>query len=292
MRSLPLCTISSARGLFSHSVQTALYESEVWPPLTWPITSASASSTTCSSISPEPGIEGPPVWIVLCIPCLRAHATIRAASSPALTEPSPTSPSSFTPAAAISAKSLSVIPFSITGAPASTFTPPPTPAARIPSNARCAVIASAFTPVTSLGRPGRCTSPAEIIVVTPPFMHDSIQPSWFCRGVQSPNTGCTCESISPGASAVPRQSITRRGLSQSQSACLPTAAISPSSTTIVSASRIGASMSPESIRPTLRITTLPDDSVAAVTAICALLLLALAARDRRAPCGRSLRPRR
>ena len=87
------------------------------------------------------------------------------------------------------------MPFSITGAPASTFTP----AGRKLWNARCAVIASALSPTMSFGRPGRCTSPAEIIVVTPPLSVESIQPSWFWRGVQSPNTGCTWLSIRPGA---------------------------------------------------------------------------------------------
>ena len=28
----------------------------------------------------------------------------------------------------------------------------------------------------------------DTMVVTPPFMVESIQPIWFCRGVQSPNT--------------------------------------------------------------------------------------------------------
>ena len=39
---------------------------------------------------------------------------------------------------------------------------------RKPSKARCAVMASALTPTTSRGRPGRCTSPAETMLVTPP----------------------------------------------------------------------------------------------------------------------------
>ncbi len=39
------------------------------------------------------------------------------------------------------------------------------------------------------GRPGRWTSPAETMVVTPPCRKLSIQFSWFWRGVQSPNTG-------------------------------------------------------------------------------------------------------
>ena len=174
--SFPLCTTSMARPHCSHRHSICFSGSAVWPPLMWPITSASASSTTSLSIRLEPGTEGPPVWMVLWMPCLRAQATICAASWPAFTEPRPISPRSPTPAAASSAKSCSTMPFSITGAPASTLTPPPTPAARMPSNARCAVIASALTPTMSLGRPGRCTSPAEIIVVTPPCRHDSIQP--------------------------------------------------------------------------------------------------------------------
>ena len=50
----------------------------------------------------------------------------------------------------------------------------------------------------SRGRPGMCTSPAEIIVVTPPCRQQSIQSSWLCRGVQSPATGWTWLSIRPG----------------------------------------------------------------------------------------------
>ena len=45
----------------------------------------------------------------------------------------------------------STMPFSITGAPARTFTPPGLKL----SNARCAVMASALSPTMSLGRPGR-----------------------------------------------------------------------------------------------------------------------------------------
>ena len=42
----------------------------------------------------QPGaeIDGPPVWMVLRMPCWRAHATICRASPAALTLPSPTSP--------------------------------------------------------------------------------------------------------------------------------------------------------------------------------------------------------
>src|ERR1700679_3530893 len=54
----------------------------------WPITSVSASSTMSLSMSPEPGIDGPPVWIVLLMPYLRAQATILPAVGPSLTPPS------------------------------------------------------------------------------------------------------------------------------------------------------------------------------------------------------------
>ena len=40
-------------------------------------------------MSPEPGIEGPPVWIVLWMPYLRAQATMRLAFGPSLTPPRP-----------------------------------------------------------------------------------------------------------------------------------------------------------------------------------------------------------
>ena len=115
--------------------------SAVWPPLIWPITSVSASSTTSLSIRPEPGIDGPPVWMVLWMPYLRAHPTILRAVGPSLTPPRPTSPSSLTPAAANSLKSSSTISHSMTGAPACTFTPP----GRSVQNARCAKIAIALS---------------------------------------------------------------------------------------------------------------------------------------------------
>ena len=194
------------------------------------------------------------------MPCLRAQATIFLASSPAFTVPRPTSPSSFTPAFASSAKSCSSMPFSITGAPACTLTPP----GRNASKLRCAVIASAFRPTMSLGRPGRCTSPAEIMVVTPPLRNESIQPSWLCRGVQSPNTGWTWLSIRPGESAVPLASIVTCAPERSKSRSLPTATMRPLSAMIVSASRIGRFRSPDSISPTLRITIFPAGPPAAV----------------------------
>ena len=168
--------------------------SAVCPPLMWPTTSVSASSTTSLSMRPEPGIDGPPVWMVLWMPYLRAQATMRFAVGPSFTPPRPTSPSSVTPASARSLKSCSVISGSMQGAPAWTLTPE----GRKLANWRCAEMASALRPTTSRGRPGVCTSPAEIMVVTPPLRFESIQPSWFWRGVQSPATGCTWLSIRPG----------------------------------------------------------------------------------------------
>src|SRR5438270_421470 len=186
------------------------------------------------------------------MPYLRAQPTILRAVGPSFTPPSPTSPSSLTPAAASSLKSSSVMPGSITGAPACIFTPP----GRNASNARCAKIAIALTPVTSRGRPGICTSPAEIMVVTPPCSELSIQPVWFCRGVQSPATGWTWLSIRPGATVVPLASTMVVAPSVFTSLARPMAVILPFSAVIVSASRIGLSMPPESNRPMLRITSL------------------------------------
>ena len=144
------------------------------------------------------------------------------------------------------------MPGSITGAPAITLTPP----GRKLSNARCAKIAIALTPTTSRGRPGMCTSPAEIMVVTPPLRKLSIQPIWFCRGVQSPATGWTWLSISPGVTVVPLASTMVVAPSVSTSLARPIAVILPFSATMVSASRIGFSSMPESSSPILRITSL------------------------------------
>ena len=157
------------------------------------------------------------------------------------------------------------MPFSITGAPACTFTPP----GRKPSKARCAVMASALTPTTSLGRPGRCTSPAEIMVVTPPWRKLSIQLSCCCRGVQSPNTGCTWLSIRPGARVVPLASTMVAAPDWSRSLALPTAAILPPTATMVSASRIGRSRSPLSSRPMFLMTSFaaPPDFLASSVAM-------------------------
>ncbi len=159
------------------------------------------------------------------------------------------------------------MPFSMMGAPASTFTPP----GRKLSKARCAVMASAFSPTMSFGRPGRCTSPADTIVVTPPFIVLSIQPSWFWRGVQSPNTGCTWLSIRPGQTQVCLASMVVLAWLVSQSACLPIAVMRPSWMTTVSASRMGLSMSPDSSSPMFLMTTLPDLPSVATSAICLLL---------------------
>ena len=217
----------------------------------WPMMSGPVSSTTSASISPEPGIEGPPVWIVDWMPYLRAQPTIFFASSPVLTPPRPISPSSLTPASARNRKSSSSIPVSRIGAPAWTLTPP----GGKDEKARCAVMPRATTPLGSRGRPGRWTSPAEIIVVTPPCMVESIQLSWFWRGVQSPNTGWTWLSISPGTSATPFASTTTSAPAVLQSASLPKAAIFPSSATTVSPSRMGFSSAPDRSKPIFLMTS-------------------------------------
>ena len=186
------------------------------------------------------------------MPYLRAQATILRAVGPSFTPPRPTSPRKRTPAAASSWKSCSSMPGSITGAPAWTFTP----LARKFENVRCAAIASAFSPTMSRGRPGVCTSPAETMVVTPPCRQESIQPSWFCRGVQSPATGWTWLSIRPGASVTPWASIVVVAPERSRSAARPIAVMRPSIARIASASKIGLAMSPLSIRPMFLIASL------------------------------------
>ena len=218
---------------------------DVVPPLMWPTTSGAASSTTSALIGLLPAIEGPPVWVVTVMPWARAQRTIGAASLPVFTEPRPISPTRRTPAAAISAKSPSVMPSSRMGAPAWTFTPP----GRKFAYDFAATIASALRPTMSLGRPGRCTSPAEIAVVTPPFMPESMKSIVRWRGVKSPKTGWTCESMSPGVTVVPRASIT---VSASSSSPRPTAAMRPSRMTSESASSSGRPMSPLTSVPMLR----------------------------------------
>src|SRR6266545_5375637 len=98
----------------------------------------------------------------------------------------------------------------------------------------------------SLGRPGRWTSPAEIMVVIPPLSPDSMKSIVRCRGVKSPNTGWQCESMSPGITVVPFASTT---VSAPPSRPRPTAAIRPFSVTMESPSRSGLAMSPETICP-------------------------------------------
>ena len=150
------------------------------------------------------------------------------------------------------------MPGSITGAPAWIFMPP----GRKAVNMRWAAMAMALRPTTSRGRPGVWTSPAEIMVVTPPCRVESIQLSWLWRGVQSPATGWTWLSMRPGTRAEPWASITVRAPSASRSAARPTAAMRPSSTRTASASSTGRAMSPLSRRPMLRITTLPEAAAA------------------------------
>src|SRR5262249_57241070 len=98
----------------------------------------------------------------------------------------------------------------------------------------------------SLGRPGRCTSPAEIMVVRPPLSPDSMKSTVRWRGVKSPKTGWQCESMRPGTTVLPRASMT---VSASTSSARPTAAMVPSATTTLSASRSGRAMSPDTMAP-------------------------------------------
>src|SRR5690242_16780351 len=98
----------------------------------------------------------------------------------------------------------------------------------------------------SLGLPGRCTSPAEIMVVTPPLRPDSMKSIVRWRGVKSPKTGWQCESMRPGTTVLPLASTT---VSASPSRPRPTARILPSAATIESPSSSGRAMSPDTICP-------------------------------------------
>ncbi len=98
----------------------------------------------------------------------------------------------------------------------------------------------------SLGRPGRCASPAEIMVVIPPLRPESMKSMVRWRGVKSPKTGWQWESMRPGTTVLPRASIT---VSASSSRPRPTATILPSAITIESPSSRGFAMSPDTICP-------------------------------------------
>src|SRR5712671_43160 len=113
-------------------------------------------------------------------------------------------------------------------------------------------MARALSPTMSLGRPGRCTSPAEIMVVMPPLRPDSMKSIVRWRGVKSPNTGWQCESMRPGTTVLPRASMT---VSASSSRPRPTATILPSAATIESPSSSGFAMSPDTICPMFLIST-------------------------------------
>ena len=102
---------------------------------------------------------------------------------------------------ASSAKSDSTKPCSRSTAPACTVAP----SGCTVWNALCARMARALTPAGSVGRPGRCGSPAEMSVVTPPLTCASIQPIVESRGVKSPNTGWTWGSMSPGTTVPPER---------------------------------------------------------------------------------------
>src|SRR5438093_4442726 len=104
----------------------------------------------------------------------------------------------------------------------------------------------------SFGRPGRCTSPAEMTDVTPPCSPDSMKLSVCWRGVKSPNTGWAWESMSPGSAVAPLASIVWSRSPPAPappSSPRPIAAIRSSSIRIESASAIGASMSPVTTVP-------------------------------------------
>ena len=113
------------------------------------------------------------------MPLACAQRVISAATPASFTPEMPISPTRSTPEAAISRKSACVRPGSSSTAPACTFTPE----GRRFANDAWAKIASAFTPAGSVGLPGVCGSPAEIIVVTPPWRYESMKSACRWRGV-------------------------------------------------------------------------------------------------------------
>ena len=163
-RPLPQWTISIAIPLAT-SCSMSASGSAVVPPLTWPTMSGRASSTTSARIALEPAIDGPPVWNVDTMPCVprpgehRRRLRRRSSRSPGRPRRR-----ALTPAAASSAKScLLEAQLEDRGAGVDLHA---RPGGRWRTPAR-ATIASALSPTMSFGRPGRWTSPAEIIEVTP-----------------------------------------------------------------------------------------------------------------------------
>src|SRR5699024_10395428 len=107
------------------------------------------------------------------------HLTIGLASSGSLIPPKPISPISHKPCSANCLKSSSTNPFSNIRAPACTLIP----LGRYFLNDLYVSNASALTPSGSSGLPGVCTSPAEIIDVTPPCTNPSKKFELVCLGV-------------------------------------------------------------------------------------------------------------
>ena len=77
----------------------------VGPPFTWNDTCGFIASKWSPVIAPEPGIEDPPVWQVVIMPCARAAATSGVYSNAVLKAPKPAF-ASHTPFFAISPRSL------------------------------------------------------------------------------------------------------------------------------------------------------------------------------------------
>jgi hypothetical protein len=110
-------------------------------------------------------MEGPPVWMVLWMPYLRAQRPSCAPVGPSLTPPRPTL------AEQLHAGVGQVLEVLLDHALFDDRRAGMHLHAAGPEGSRMRAvrkIAMAFRPTTSLGRPGMCTSPAEIMVVTPP----------------------------------------------------------------------------------------------------------------------------
>ena len=192
-------------------------------------------------------------WCIEVMPYLRAQAIICRPVGPSLTPPRPTSPRSFTPASASSRKSSSTMPCSMTGAPAMDLH-----AVRAEGGEGSLRRDRQRLQADDVARPARrvdfaCRNhggdaamqvridPADLVLPRRPVAGDRMD-----MVVDQARRDRAALRVDDRVAPVPVSMIP--GLAD--------AVMRPSATTIVSASRIGCSSVPHSIRPILRTTSL------------------------------------
>ncbi|RJQ80814.1 hypothetical protein D5S19_24530 [Amycolatopsis panacis] len=161
---LPASTTCNAMSVSANSASTSANGSAVGPPLACPHTSGRNASNALPPSEAPPAALAPPAWHITVSPASRAQRTWSTPPIGSANAPKPYL-ARLTPVSASSRKSCSDSVGSISTAPARTRMPP----GRYLLKHRCAAIASAFTPAASRGRPGTCTSPADTVVVMPPW---------------------------------------------------------------------------------------------------------------------------